>query len=95
MSVRLLYLHYPGNDPGLLSTSVKNIFAPELSHSNLLPDLRMRVEHRPEQRGAGPGVAAYEDEGVAGAVVLPPCRVVVGEGGDSCSRKLFSPGLFY
>ena len=49
----------------------------------------MRVEHRPEQRGAGPGVAAYEDEGVAGAVVLPPCRAVVGEGGDSCSRKMF------
>ena len=23
----------------------------------------MRVEHRPEQRGAGPGVAAYEQSG--------------------------------
>ena len=65
MSVILLYLHYPGNYPGLLSTSVKNIFAPELflSLSNLLPDLRMRVEHRPEQRGAGPGMAAYEQSG--------------------------------
>ena len=47
----------------------------------------MRVEHRPEQRGAGPGVAAYEDEGVARTVVLPPLRAVVSEGGDSCSRK--------
>ena len=40
----------------------------------------MRVEHGPEQRGAGPRVAAYEDEGMARTVILPALRAVVSEG---------------
>ena len=40
----------------------------------------MRVEHGPEQCGAGPGMAAYEDEGVAHTVVLSPLGAVVSEG---------------
>ena len=51
-----VYLHYPGNYPGLLST----------------PDLRMRVEHRPEQRRARPWVAAWVSGGAPQCPSIDP-----------------------